>query len=321
MSDPLIFLGVDWTDPVTPQLRVAPLRRGAPAQPLPYDQAWSYRAVADQPRRCTGYFDLAVTPPAHVTCQDLRVVARGVQCPTCRHREGFTGAHTTHRDGGPAAAMPDHVRQYLAQPHQLYLDVFADGTSKVGTAAQSRLHSRLAEQGPVAAVYIARGADGAVTRHAEALVADGFVALTKAVTTRRKLASLQQSPVDAEPLRRDLDQLAENVTTYLRAHTPDLEILAPPQPWQPPTASSAVFLAAPLPPYPRDLSAGEHHIALAGLAGSIAALAPAPNHPPTHLADLNQLRGRTIVRREYRPLLTAATSSTIAAASTQAALW
>jgi hypothetical protein len=219
MSDPLIFLGVDWTDPATPHLRVAPLQRGAPARLLPYNQAWSYRAVADQPRRCTGYFDLAVTPPAHVTCRDLRVVARGVQCPTCRHREGFTAAHTTHRQGASAAAVPDHVRQYLTQPHQLYLDVFADGTSKVGTAAQSRLHSRLAEQGPVAAVYVARGTDGAVIRQAEALVADRFVALRKSVTTRRKLTSLQQSPIDTESLRRDLDGLAENVTAYLRGHT------------------------------------------------------------------------------------------------------
>ncbi|MFJ9555301.1 hypothetical protein ACIRPH_15890 [Nocardiopsis sp. NPDC101807] len=43
------------------------------------------------------------------------------------------------------------IRDYLQQPHWLYLDVFANGMTKVGAAAESRRGSRPAEQGPVAA--------------------------------------------------------------------------------------------------------------------------------------------------------------------------
>ncbi|MBS2966567.1 DUF2797 domain-containing protein [Actinocrinis puniceicyclus] len=138
----MLFLGIDWADPDQPQVRMAPADGGASILSR-WDEALQYRSAAPTSRYCCGYFDLSTQPPAHVTCQRRRLIPRGSQCTACRVAEGFSSAHRAHL----AAALPPHVRVYLDQPHWLYLAIFADGSCKVGTAAESRYKSRLAEQG------------------------------------------------------------------------------------------------------------------------------------------------------------------------------
>jgi hypothetical protein len=297
-----VFLGADWTDALRPALRFAPLRPGAASRLEPYEQPRSY-TVAAGGRRCTGYFDLAATPPSHVTCSAWRPLSSGTQCATCRHREGFTSAHTAHQG---AAGIPEHVRRYLAQPHYLYLDVFPDGSSKVGTVAQARLGSRLAEQGAAAACYVARAEDGTLIRRAEADVSNQF-GLKQAITTRRKLAALQQCPVDLGQLRVTLSALATDVQGYLRQTiVRGLDVLAEPEPWTPPAASLTVFAAAPLAAYPVSLAEGRHNLVIGGLAGSIAALATAPGAVPGYVADLGTLRGLPLQLSDYAETLAVA---------------
>jgi hypothetical protein len=299
LDAPTVFLGADWTEAQQPALRFAPMQPGAASRLEPYEQPRSY-TVAVSDRRCTGYFDLAATPPSHVTCSAWRAVSTGTQCATCRHREGFTGAHTVHQG---SAGIPEHVRRYLAQPHYLYLDVFPDGSRKVGTVAEARLGSRLAEQGAAAACYVARGEDGTLIRRAEADVSSHF-SLKQAITTRRKLAALQQGPVDLDQLRAALSQLADDVQGYLRQTTVQgIDVLAEPRPWTPPASSLPVFAAAPLAGYPVSLAEGRHNLVIAGLAGSIAALATAPGAEPAYVADLGALKGLPLHLSDYAKTL------------------
>jgi hypothetical protein len=306
-NDVTVFLGVDWTDPRLPALRFAPRLRSARSRLEPFEWPRSYSVLAGQLRLCTGYFDLSITPPAHVTCDAWRPVTSGTQCPTCRHREGFTRAHTAHRG---AQAVPEHVRRYLSQPHYLYVDAFPDGTCKVGTVAEARLGSRLAEQGAAAAYYVARAADGTQIRHAEADVAAHF-GLKQAVTTRRKITALQNSRPDLEQLRASVTDLADAIQAYLRqAGVPGWEVLPDPQPWTPPPAAMTVFTSAPLPAYPGEINTGQHNLVIAGIAGSIAALAPAPEQSATYLADLTPLRGVPLHLDDYAAALTVANPTT-----------
>ena len=72
---------------------------------------------------------------------------RGFQCGACFARDDLRHMHDFHRSGHAPAGM----RDYLAQPHWLYIATFADGTTKVGTASERSKWRRLAEQGAVVA--------------------------------------------------------------------------------------------------------------------------------------------------------------------------
>jgi hypothetical protein len=193
-------------------------------------------------------------------------------------------------------ALPENIRDYLRQPHRLYLDVFANGTTKVGTAADSRRRSRLAEQGPVAALYLARTKDGATVRTLESAVSQHF-ALPQQVQTRRKVLGLQNS-IDTTALITKLTDLADQVTPYLNkiaAGQAGTEVLADPEPWGRPACSTAVFESAPVLVYPDDLTQGTHRLHITAAAGPVVVFSTVPEpDAPRHCADLSRLIGRSL---------------------------
>ncbi len=62
---------------------------------------------------------------------------------------------------------PPALRAYMSQPHWLYVATFTRTLTKVGTAAAPRKASRLSEQGPLCATYLAEIPDGRTVRELE----------------------------------------------------------------------------------------------------------------------------------------------------------
>ncbi|MGK8558260.1 hypothetical protein [Nocardia gipuzkoensis] len=128
--------------------------------------------ITDESRYCLGYFTFQDCVGSRQPCPHRAVVKIGKQCDRCRFLEGFSTVHQHH---GPIDGLPAQIRDYIAQPHLLYIACFAPGQCKVGTAALSRRNSRLYEQGAILARIIASSPDGLHVRHLERLVsASGF---------------------------------------------------------------------------------------------------------------------------------------------------
>ncbi|MFI6578136.1 DUF2797 domain-containing protein [Nocardiopsis sp. NPDC050513] len=291
---PVTFLGLDWSTPDTPRLRTTDPTNpnGSLLHPLLGEH--TFRIDGDQ-RRCVGWFDLTGTEGGHVRCRTDETVTRGRQCRRCQYKEGFIAAHQAHRD---STALPENIRDYLQQPHWLYLDVFAKGMTKVGTAAESRRRSRLAEQGPVAAVYVARTHDGMTIRALESAVSQHF-GLPQQVSTRRKILDLHEI-VDTATLTTRLTDLATQVVSYLDKLTtdqPGIEVFSAPELWVRPACATTVFEAAPVLAYPADLTQGTHHLHITGASGPVALFTTDPE-PHTdaarYCADLTKLIGRRL---------------------------
>ena len=145
-------------------------------------------------RHCLGsvkvqdrYTRIAEPCPVHSAAE------RGYQCGSCFARDDWRLVHNVHRSG----IAPPGLKLYLEQPHWLYIATFADGTSKVGTAADGRKRLRLVEQGAVAARYVARADDGRVVRILEDLVT-AEAGLVQAVRAGTKAAALAQPLAEAE---------------------------------------------------------------------------------------------------------------------------
>lgn len=109
--------------------------------------------AGEEPARfCLGSWQLRDGAPAprrfHSPCPAQAPAERGYQCGSCFARDELRAMHNSHR----ADAIPATLRRYLDQPHWLYTATFADGTTKVGTAADPRKRLRLIEQGAVRAL-------------------------------------------------------------------------------------------------------------------------------------------------------------------------
>lgn len=264
-----ICTGVDWSEPDRPLIRFAPVSSRVSSRErselVSTEVAWRFRVVDTDVRYCCGWFELVGDQAQHRPCPANNPATEGRQCARCRN-QGF-GLHLAHRGGDQTAS----VRDYLAQPHRLYLAVFADGTIKVGTAAQSRLDSRIAEQGAVAACFVASAANGVDVRLAEDAVSARF-GLTQSVSARRKLRACGVA-VDVDRLTAGLHQAIEDILPYLAVLASEhgwVEPARPPIPWRLPDHARRLFAATPLVAYPNELDRGDHSLYVRAMSGPIA---------------------------------------------------
>ena len=288
-----VWLGIDWSGK-TPAARLALAGSSGPARLMPLNEPLRFRVLQPSIRYCAGWFDLNGHDGKHIVCDAWEKLRTGRQCATCQRREGFLVAHQGFQ--ASLDQMPFNLRKYLSQPHRLYVDIFPDGSAKVGTVAERRLYARLAEQGPVAAYYVARTEDGLAARRLEAAVSRQLQ-LPQAVTTKRKLHGLT-TKIDVPALRTRLLEVA----TRAGALTADLaqagcgwSPISPPEQWQVPAVSGAVFDATPLMPYPEPLTSGQHSLYLCGISGSIGAFTVTPDRDDTvYVANLGQLNNLAV---------------------------
>jgi hypothetical protein len=243
--------------------------------------------LAAEGKSCLGH--QRVHGPArrdHILCKGRSPAARGHQCDRCFVADDFRLMHDFHRGGG----VPPGLRSYLMQPHWLYVATFANGASKVGTASDLRKWQRLAEQGAVAASYIAHAADGRVVRILEDLVTrDG--GLPQQVRSAAKAAALA-APAPADRLSSRNTALAEDARRLLSSADEDgFEVVR--ETWSRPSLAGRLCSGTARHTYPHALDSGVHGFTIRSVCGSFV-LATLDDTDLEFVLDLGQLKGRTI---------------------------
>ncbi|MGW7433257.1 DUF2797 domain-containing protein [Streptomyces sp. NPDC054861] len=287
--------GVTWATG-DPRLLLAPL----PGGPLAYAEIMNQRLgyqVAGTGRWCTGRYRFAETVRVEaIPCPDRAPAEQSGQCAACAGQDDFRFAHQVHQ-GGHA---PEALRRYMEQPHWLYLATFADGTTKVGTAAEPRKRSRLDEQGALFATYLTRSADGRTVRHLEdALTRRLTVPQTvRAAAKLHALADLRDLPTARAAHDKDVARAAEALA--------DMRVSAVAETWVPPGEGD--HLRTPCGHrvlYPHNPREGEHGFTPLSCVGT-QVLASLDSDPDVgYVLDLGALKGR---RLAFGPFASPATA-------------
>ena len=250
---------------------------------------------------CLGYTAVASrTERTGVPCPDRAPAARGHQCGPCFARDDTRHMHDFHRSG----IAPPGLRDYLAQEHWLYVATFAHGASKVGTAAAPGKWRRLAEQGAVAARYVALAADGRTVRVLEDAVT-ARLGIGQAVRAAAKAAGLATAPANDGGTPDALNaRLAHAVRGFLRdvRHGAEREpFTVVEEDWTPPGVSGPLLQAwrqartqaYPGRPKAGRLGEGEHGFTVDAVLGQVL-LVRLADSPVPFVADAASLKGRLL---------------------------
>lgn len=277
--------GVTWATG-DPRLLLAP----PPGRPLAYAEIMNQRLgyqVIGTGRWCTGRYRFADTVRVEaVACPDRARAEQSGQCARCASQDGFRFAHQVHR-GGHA---PEALVRYMDQPHWLYLATFADGATKVGTAAEPRKRSRLDEQGALFATYLAKPADGRAVRHLE----DALTCHLQVPQTVRAAAKLQ-ALADLTDLSTAHTAHDKDVARAVEALA-DMNISAVLEAWAPPAEGERLrTIDGERVLYPHDLREGEHGFTPLSCVGSQALAVLDSDNDVDYVLDLGAIKGRRIV--------------------------
>ncbi|GAA3012900.1 DUF2797 domain-containing protein [Actinokineospora diospyrosa] len=275
--------GITWATG-DPRLLLAPLPDG----PLVYAEIMNQRLgfATGTGRWCTGRYRFVDTVRVEaLACPDRARAGQGDQCPRCLSQDEFRFAHQYHRDGN----VPDALRRYMNQPHWLYLATFADGATKVGTAAEPRKHSRLNEQGALVATYLTTTPDGRAVRYLEdAITRDLRMPQTVRATTKLKaLASLTSLAVAHTAHAQHVTRVTDMLTAT--GNPTSLEK------WVPPAEGNRLRAAGRSRAlYPHDLQDGEHGVTVTSCIGTQVLTTLSGDDEMDYVLDLGTLKGRRI---------------------------
>lgn len=286
-GDEYLCHGLTWSDG-SPRLILARTATAALGHHALLGRRLGLRTT-DQGRYCTGRYRLVDT--VHVqplTCPAQARAESSSQCHRCLHQDEFRHAHHAHQTGRASPAL----ERYLAQPHWLYIATFANGVSKVGTAAAPRKRSRLDEQGAVFATYLTQSTNGRSVRYLEDALTRQLN-IPQSVRSAAKAAALARL-LGLESARAAHEQTVERAAQllpYLGAD-PVLES------WTAPEAGHA--LRSPDPGteralYPHDLHRGEHGFHIDSCIGSHLLVRLTPAADIRYVLDLSVLKGRRVV--------------------------
>jgi hypothetical protein len=291
-----LVLGVSWSSG-RPELDLRAVATGVRERRPLLDRPLGFE-VRTPGRFCTGWYGFADGVGQLLPCPAGRRAVTSGQCEDCALRDQFRFAHQGHVGGYvPAALEP-----YLREPQWLYVATFADGFSKVGTAVEGRRQTRLDEQGPALAHYVARAADGRLVREAEDTVTRELE-----LPQHRRGAAKAAAVAHPAPPDRVAARHAETVSQVVRllAETvwgPGLDVVT--AAWVPPGATGA--LRQPPPhgswvEYPHDPTVGRHGLQVEACAGAVA-LARTEDGPDAvrYVVDLSRLKGVRLVPGSYR---------------------
>ena len=245
-----------------------------------------FRIRSEAARYCLGYELVRDDGRKNQPCPGNAAAERGYQCKRCFFQDEGRLVHNSHRGGG----LPAGLRSYLARPQWLYIATFADGTTKVGTAADRRKILRLTEQGALAAQYVARAANGLQVRVLEDEIS-AALGLPQAVRAGHKCAALA-APLPDEELRAINAGHADGARAVLFDRDPEgFEVVK--ESWPRPAAFATVLEEDAPGLYPLALSTGDHGLLIRGMLGSTA-LAATDDAGLHFLADLTALKGQRI---------------------------
>ena len=178
-SELLHVIGYAWKDNRV-FLEVQNLTSNASTSFIPIEDTFIFRKTQQQ--RCVGWVDFE--NKERQPCPDMASVK---QCDSCKQREGFLPCVICN--GFDCPPLKPSVEAYCQRPHSLYLACFGSDRVKVGTASEGRKYTRLHEQGPLAAMFIAK-ASGPLIKQMEATVSRmGYTEAMRRTTKQRLLTS------------------------------------------------------------------------------------------------------------------------------------
>lgn len=250
-----------------------------------------FRTDVEQPGRCIGRTERSVDGSSYVEC--LSPSTRGRQCERCQVIDNVSAAnmHQAHRKGRDS--IDQRMAAYLSHPHRLYVAIFRDGSTKVGTTRGSDGGQRLVEQGAWFAKYVAHVEDGFLVRELEDLVSKS-INLGQAVDTRKKFAGHLRGQRNSE-LESTLKDLTFEVRKVLQTQEIDgwssLD-----ETWANPSLNDEHWMD--LVAYPSAVTRGAHEFTIHSMVGRLAAC-DRPGFGETFLLDTQPLLGRPLERGDF----------------------
>ena len=223
-----------------------------------------FRVASGEPRVCVGRVERTKSGPVLKECWSPATKAK--RCDACQKIENITAAnmHQSHRMG--RHRVDSEMVKYLSCPHRLYLAIFRDGSSKVGTTRGKTGDNRLLEQGAWLANYVALVDDGFAVRELEDLISREL-GLSQAVDTRKKYGG-HLRPLPNQELAERLDLLVEACENLIkRQASASPSVLK--ERWSNPHSGSGLW--AGLSAYPASLAQGSHAFTIRSMVGRLAA--------------------------------------------------
>jgi hypothetical protein len=278
-----VWHGVTWATG-DPRILLAPLPDG----PLVYaeimNQRLGFSVGAD--RWCTGRYRFADTVRVEaMACPDRAPAGQSGQCARCFRQDEFRFAHQFHQDGN----VPEALSQYMNQPHWLYLATFADGATKIGTAAEPRKQSRLDEQGALLATYLTKAPDGRAVRHLEDAVTRGLQIpqTVRAMTKLKALANLTDLTTATATHDHHVTRAADALAGM------DISVVL--EKWNPPAEGGRMRVANGVRMlYPHNPRADEHGFTVVSCVGTQVLAVLDGDDDVDYVLDLGTLKGRRI---------------------------
>ncbi|HAA66555.1 MAG TPA: hypothetical protein DCY36_07275 [Acidimicrobiaceae bacterium] len=250
-----------------------------------------FRVASGEPRICIGRVARTKSGPAFKQCWSPATKAK--RCDPCQKIENITAAnmHQAHRMR--RHQVDSEMVKYLSCPHRLYLAIFRDGSSKVGTTRGNTSDNRLLEQGAWLANYIALVDDGFAVRELEDLISREL-GVSQAVDTRKKYGG-HLRPLPDRELTERLDLLLEACENLMKHETSaSLSLLK--ERWSNPHSGSGLWSG--LSAYPASLTQGSHAFTIRSMVGRLAACTR-EGFKETFLIDTQQLLALPLQTGEF----------------------
>lgn len=238
------------------------------------------------------------TQRTHVPCPTEEEISHGTQCESCAAADQTRAMHDFHRSGRAGAGL----REYLMQEHWLYIASFANGATKVGTAANPSKWRRLAEQGAICASYVGWAADGAQIRILEDTVTREL-GIAQQVRAQAKVRGLLESHTTAKALS-ELTATKAATVRKLIAELPDASettFTRVDEDFQPPVLASGLIAGwntNSLQSYPAELTTGEHGFVVESVLGQTLGV-QLGTETDTFVLDATKLKGRKLRLGKY----------------------
>ncbi len=279
------ILGIDW-DNGAPHARLFNCSTEA-IQKVPLkNYQLSYRTVEPMTRVCIGF--RADTGDNGNSSPCLKIPAKGRKCESCNRRESIFASELHHAHRRDRGSLSSRIIDHLQKPNYLYLAVFADGSTKVGTSTARRIETRLLEQGALLASIICETTDGFIVRTLEDLVTEEM-GIVQAISTKRKMQGILQ-PAHQEEINENLGVAHGKVHKFLEHLAFDGSTLIA-RNWENPENETACWEK--IGKYPNSLSAGAHDLTLISIRGRIGAFQRS-TEPDFYAADLEEVFGIVI---------------------------
>jgi len=260
----LVLLAMNWRDD-SPFIRLrcsdASHSDLVPAAGL----ALNYRLGKHVERACLGHVPFRKGRNEYHDCS-TPLQASSRRCERCTIVEATFASNLHHAHTRGRSEIDPAIREHLAQPNQLYLAAFRDGSIKIGTSTLTRVQTRLAEQGAWIARFAAIADDGFAVRDLEDRVT-AELGLPQAVGVGRKISGLI-SPVDDAELNERLDRHLKDVVALIDTMN-DRRIEASDRRWRSPVAEDPVLDN--MLRYPLKLRSGSHDLEIVGAIGRVCA--------------------------------------------------